>query len=76
MLKLGSEIPMKFNNPDVVDLIWFDVSKMEWGQQQRTHISSKINLFLNMDSEWLVKAGSLIKPMLLKVSSQEQNRKK
>ena len=38
MMKLGSEIPMKVKNPDVVDLIGFDVSKMEWRQLQRTHI--------------------------------------
>ena len=38
MMKLGSEIPMKVKNPDVVDLIGFDVSKIEWGQPQRIPI--------------------------------------
>ena len=38
MLKLGLEIPMKVNNLDVVDIIGFDISKMEWGQPKGAHI--------------------------------------
>ena len=45
MLKLGTEISMKLNTPDKVDLINFDIDKMEWGHPQHIELFIDKNHF-------------------------------